>query len=287
MRMSHAVRKVSAPLRWVIARAVPNERLIRFANRRFAPRAVNLGGGPAFRALGWHNLDEAGAGGTGFRFTPDCHIPFPAECMHTVYTSHTIEHLDGPTVARLLVESRRILRPEGRLVVKIPDFDRALEAWKDRDPSFFRDEIWNFNAVSPTWRNRGIDDTLSRRASMVFCGFWNREYGDHFSGQVNFGSGAYHGPAIVAEDELQELIRDRTPSQISAYLKEAVLRSEATFKFNHQNAWSRGELADVIERSGFEVVTFDKAVVASCCADIPDIRAMYEQSTYAVAVVKR
>lgn len=283
-----------APLRRAIGRLAPPQRVIEglpadraleIVHQRFAPRAVNLGGGPNFVELGWRNFDEA-ARGSGFTFSPDCQIPLPAASVHTVYTSHTIEHLDNPTVDRLLAEARRVLCPAGRLVIKIPDFDRVLACWRSADASFFRDELWNFDAVTHLWHARGIEDTLARRASMIFCGFWNEEYGDHFSGRINRHPRAYHGPAVVPVDELERLRFAHTPGQISAYLRESVLRTETAFKFNHQNAWGRDELAALLARVGFSVVTSDKAVAAVCCADIPDIRAMYEQSSYTVAVAR-
>lgn len=286
MMLKHRARMVSAPLEWAIGRVTPVDRLVRLVNRKLAPQAVNFGGGPAFSAIGWLNLDEAGGCGAAFHFSPDCRVPLPDASVHTAYTSHTIEHLDSPTVERVLSEARRILRPGCRLVIKIPDFDRALECWRAGDASFFRDELWGLGAVTPTWASRGIEDSLSRRASMIFCGFWNRQYGDHFSGRINSHPHAYHGPAVVGEDELHSLIKDRTPAQISAYLRESVARNESGFKFNHQNAWSRDELAALLDRLGFEIVTTDKKIIAAGCADISDIRAMYEQSSYTVAIAR-
>jgi hypothetical protein len=287
MRLARSRTFVSAAVERVVARVTPDDSLFRLVDRRRAPEAVNLGGGPAFSASGWRNLDEAAAEEeAAFKFTPDCRIPLADASLHTVYSSHTIEHLDDPTVDRLLAEARRILRPGGRLVIKIPDFDRALESWRNSDATFFRDELWNFSAAACTWPSRGIDDTLPRRASMIFCGFWNDEYGDPFRGRINSHPRAYHGPAVVADDELKALVAGRTPAQISAYLRDAVKRHEAAFKFNHQNAWGRAELSDLLERSGFEVIATDKQVVAVCCADIPDIRSMYEQSSYTVAVAR-
>lgn len=286
MKLKHRSRFVEASFEWAVQRVTSVDRLVRLVNPKLPPLAVNFGGGPAFSALGWLNLDAANADGTAFQFSPHCRAPLLDASVHTVYSSHTIEHLDTPTVERVLSEARRILRPGCRLVIKIPDFDRTLECWRKREESFFRDELWNFNAVSPTWPSRGIADTLDRRASMIFCGFWNREYGDHFSGNIHSHPAAYHGPAVVGEDELQELIRSHAPGQISAYLRESVLRSETDFSFNHQNAWSREELAALLDRAGFEIATTDKAVVVLCCSDIPGIREMYEQSCYAVAIAK-
>jgi hypothetical protein len=246
---------------------------------------VNLGGGPGFCEPGWLNLDEVASAGspTPFQFTPTCTLPLPDASVHTVYTSHAIEHLPTETVERLLVEAQRVLRPSGRLVIKIPDFDRVLACWRRGEADFFSDALWWFHTVTPTWAARGVADCIDSRVAMLFCGFWNDAYGDHFSGQVQNHPGAYHGPAVVSRDELHHLFSTCTPTEISARLREAVLRTEVGAHFNHQNAWSRAELRELLERFGFRVLSMDPDTVQSACADIPDIAVMNTQSTYCLA----
>lgn len=48
-------------------------------------------------------------------------IPLEDECLDAVYTSHTLEHLPESGVRQALGEFRRILKPEGQLVIRVPD----------------------------------------------------------------------------------------------------------------------------------------------------------------------
>lgn len=246
------------------------------------PVFINLGGGPEFYAEGWLNLEEVQSklNPKPFRLTPDCEIPVVKGSIHTVYTSHCLEHLNTPTVFRVLTEIYRVLKNDGRLIIKIPDFDKVLERWKNRDASFFNDKDWDYKSITHTWKSRQIPDCLDYRAAAIFCGFWNEEYGDHYSGQVQQNESAYHGPPIVGIEFLKNLMKNHTPSQISAELKRAVLKNENNFKFNHQNAWSRQELETLLIQTGFRIKSFDKEFIIVNCKYIPEINAMKEQSIY-------
>lgn len=48
-------------------------------------------------------------------------IPLVDECVEGVYTSHTLEHLPESGVRQALAEFRRILKPQGELVIRVPD----------------------------------------------------------------------------------------------------------------------------------------------------------------------
>lgn len=48
-------------------------------------------------------------------------IPLDDQTVDAVYTSHTLEHLAEHEVPPALAELRRVLRPGGRLVVRVPD----------------------------------------------------------------------------------------------------------------------------------------------------------------------
>ncbi len=90
-----------------------------------------------------------------------------------------MEHLNIPTVYRILSESNRILEEGGNLIIKIPDYDKALDCWRRQDPSFFGPE-WGIQGVTHTWGPRGLYDCLDYRAAMIFCSFFNDAYGDPF-----------------------------------------------------------------------------------------------------------
>ncbi|HEY0322911.1 MAG TPA: tetratricopeptide repeat protein [Pyrinomonadaceae bacterium] len=244
--------------------------------------SINLGGGPSFHYPGWLNLEQVTSDYNvyPFDFHPECEFPVSTDSINTIYTSHALEHLDNATVKRILDESQRVLKRDGRFIIKIPDFDRAIRCWVKGDDSFFTDEMWYLSEVKKTWKNRRIPDSIDYRAAFVFCGFWNDEYGDHFSEQINWKEDAYHGPPVVEVEFLKDLVNNCTPSQISARLREAVIEKERSYHFNHQNAWGAEELEAILKEAGFRVRTFDKDFIIDNCSDIPGLDSMKEQSLY-------
>jgi SAM-dependent methyltransferase len=264
------------------------QRLVRTLNAIVPPVALNIGGGPEFVQFRWLNLDGATgpANPSPFRFDAACRFPLRDRAIRTVYTSHCLEHLDDPTVERVLSEAARVLAPSGRLVVKIPDFDRALACWRAGDATFFDDDRWGLRRLTSLWTRRGVPDTLDARASMVFCGFWNDEYGDHFSARRQ-DERAYHGPAVVDSASLRHVIDTLSPHQISALLREHVVRHESSYHFNHQNAWSRDELRQLLEGAGFEIQSFSADDVIAAASDIPGITTALTESLYCLARSRR
>lgn len=262
------------------------QRWLMALNRIVPPVAVNIGGGTEFVHFRWKNLEGSPgpANPSPFLFHPDCRFPLGDGAVRTVYTSHCLEHLDDATVDRVLREARRVLAPGGRLVVKLPDFDQALASWRAGDAAFFEHDRWGLRRLVSMWPRRGVADTMEARASMVFCGFWNDEYGDHFSERREHER-AYHGPAAMSAEELAGLVAGaQSPHAVSVALRAHVVRTEPSYHFNHQNAWSRVELRASLAAAGFESVSFETGTVVSAAADIPGIEATREASMYCLAV---
>ncbi|MCP4005194.1 MAG: methyltransferase domain-containing protein [bacterium] len=245
---------------------------------------VNLGGGPHFQSPGWINLEAAPSILNPFPFTFDerAVFPVPSSSVKLVYSSHCLEHLNDATVDRTLDEARRVIRSDGTLLLKIPDFDRALDCWRSGDPSFFGEQ-WDFEAVSTTWPSRKVADCLDSRAAMVFCGFWNDVYGDHFSKDRRDGSDAYHGPPTQIAAMRDDLLALDSPHEIASRLRTAVVDREPSYVFNHQNAWSRQEFRKLLESHGFRVESFDATELKQHFLDVPGIREMEDISTFCLA----
>lgn len=241
--------------------------------------SLNIGGGPHFNEPGWLNLEEV----TGplnphsFKLTPSCTFPLENMSIKTVYASHSLEHLDNMTVSRVLKEVHRVLKNDGRFIIKIPDFDKALDCWRRRDESFFDT---GYDRIVDTWKNRKIKDCVDYRAAVLFCGFWNDEYGDHYSEKITKNEYAYHGPPVISINYLRDLIIDHTPSEISAKLSRIVIENEKNYHFNHRNSWSRNELKKLLNSFDFKVVSFDKDLILSESQDIPDINHIEKISLY-------
>jgi SAM-dependent methyltransferase len=164
---------------------------------------LNIGGGPNFNIPGWINLDGAGSelNPYPFLFSSTCIFPIPSGVVGLVYSSHCLEHLNDETVERVLQEAKRVLREDGVLVLKLPDFELALKSWKSNNLDYFN--LWGLQELLPTWSNNNVEDTVDNRVSMIFCGYWNEFYGDHFSKDFSNFSSAYHGPAKILKKELQ------------------------------------------------------------------------------------
>jgi predicted SAM-dependent methyltransferase len=249
---------------------------------------VNIGGGPHWGCHGWVNLEEvpSPSNPTPFQLYPNCKFPFTDASIKTVYTSHALEHLNLSTVYRVLSESYRVLEVDGNLIIKIPDYDRALDCWRRQDHSFFGSG-WNIESVTPTWRHRGLKDCLDYRAAMIFCSFFNDVYGNPFEKTSGSISGkAYFGPPVVDVDFLRNLIKDHTPSQITQALCLEIGRKESNYHFCHQSAWSRAELQNLLNEFGFEVVSFDPNVISRTFDTIPGMYEMISISTYCWAKKK-
>jgi tetratricopeptide (TPR) repeat protein len=242
--------------------------------------SVNIGGGSGFNHSGWLNLD--GANTQSFKLTPECRFPLSSESVHTVYTSHCLEHLDDATVSRVLEEARRVMTDDARLILKIPDFDMVLDHWRRGEEAFFMSPIWGFESVNDTWQHRSISDSIDNRAAMIFCGFWNEAYGDDHFGHHTIPDrvNAYHGPPAVTLEFLNELKNGHSPHQISTNLREVVTSRERSYTFNHQNAWSRTEFTHLLLNSGFEPLSFDSELILNEFTKIPSIREMHSISMY-------
>ena len=100
------------------------------------PFRLNLGCGPHY-AAGWVNIDRYRAEEVpdGRRVDLVCDVlklPSADHSCSQVYMGHLIEHLSiDDEVPRVLAEIRRVLAPDGRLMVVGPDIARAEAAWPE------------------------------------------------------------------------------------------------------------------------------------------------------------
>lgn len=80
-------------------------------------------------------------------------LPFPDGSVRRVFVSHLLEHLFYPVdVQAFLGELRRVLRPGGRVRFVVPDVAQCIEAYVNRDATFFasRREYWPWWPADPT-----------------------------------------------------------------------------------------------------------------------------------------
>ena len=247
---------------------------------------LNIGGGPNFKSPEWVNLDGALSQENPypFSFSESCTFPIPSGTVNTVYSSHCLEHLNDCTVNRVLSEVRRVLMKSGKFVLKLPDFEETLRSWADSNADFFAK--WGIEDLTQAWEANSVEDTLTNRASMIFCGYWNQSYGDHFSKKLTHKLDAYHGPAILNRECVDNLFATLSCHQISKYLVDFVNKNNKYHTFNHQNAWSKVELSDLLRMNGFNIESFDTNEICEKYSDIPGIEDMKDISIYCVATLK-
>ena len=139
-------------------------------------RRLQFGCG-AFPAEGWINTNLTP--GPGIDLSGDVRdgLPIPSESIQYIASMHALVELPYLDVVPALRELHRILVPEGVLRLGLPDLDRAIDAYRAGDRSYFNvpdDEIASIDgklAVQMTWygTNRmlftfGVARELLRRA---------------------------------------------------------------------------------------------------------------------------
>jgi hypothetical protein len=226
---------------------------------------LQLGGNQKWE--NWVNLDDL----TGFHFEVNNKFPVKDNSQEIIYSSHLLEHLPQNVVDYVLNECYRALK--GNLIIKIPDYELVLENWRNKNHKFFNK--WGVKKIIHTWKSKGIPDNINYRCSMIFCGYWNEEYGDHFLKKIRKNSLSYHGPVPMPEQELIDLLSTGHPRIIAEELKSRVTDKNITF--NHQTAWSKKEFIDLLHRHNF-AVNLEKEEILKY--NIPDIRNMEDISFY-------
>lgn len=101
-----------------------------------SPQRMNLGCGP-FPADGWLNCDRLARAGVDLRADLRDGLPLRDACLDYVSCVHVLQDLAYYDVAPLLRELHRVLRPDGVLRLVLPDLERALHAFRERDAAYF------------------------------------------------------------------------------------------------------------------------------------------------------
>jgi hypothetical protein len=242
---------------------------------------VNIGSGKRDWE-GWLCLDELQYPGvTNIVFGSQISMPLEDNSVSLFYSSHCFEHLDDKTLRQILREMYRSAKSNAIFVLKIPDYDYFLRQFKSGVSTSMNGK--GTESVLDTWNGR-LTDSFLNRLSMMFVGYWNAPYGDHFTGKIKRDNGAYHGPAIVDENSLRTIFETGSPRKIAETLC-AIAKCDPEFsRFNHQNAWSRDEMVDFLRQSGFEVLsTSSSLIVERFRKHIPDIDQMQSWSGYYLA----
>lgn len=93
---------------------------------------LNFGPGTWY-AEGWCNVDVV----ANDQVHPDLVVPFgeplpiESDSCEQVYCGHVLEHIPWPDLGPILAELRRVLHPDGELLVVGPDVFRSIQRWHE------------------------------------------------------------------------------------------------------------------------------------------------------------
>ena len=243
-------------------------------------RKVNIGSGRR-DCSEWICVDELDATGvTKVSFSEDSQFPIVGKTVSLFYSSHFLEHISDEVVQQILSEMTRCASPGALFILKIPDFSWFLEQYK-----FTIRESMNQKGIESvlwSWRANGVKDNFENRIAMMFCGYWNKDYGDHFSGNINGKSNqAFHGPPRLEIREIQQILSLNAPHKIAQQLVLAASKETTLQTFNHRNAWSEEELAELFTKFDIEILHNKTNLICNQFKNvIPDLEAMQHWSAY-------
>lgn len=114
---------------------------------------LNIGGGKGHPRLpGWTIVDLRDTADLRLDITRQP-LPFGADSVDVIFTSHTLEHIPPQKLGFVLAEFARVLKPASRggvLRIAVPDIALACRAYLDRDLAFFqRAEVTPFDRAAP------------------------------------------------------------------------------------------------------------------------------------------
>jgi predicted SAM-dependent methyltransferase len=114
------------------------------------------------------------------------HLPFRANSVEVLYSSHMLEHLDRDEARRFLAEALRVLAPSGIIRLAVPDLQMRAKAYLESgDADAFVASLHMREDAPRTYRgklkflvlgNRGhqwMYDAASLSALLESCGFLN------------------------------------------------------------------------------------------------------------------
>lgn len=169
---------------------------------------LHIGAGPQ-RLPGWLNTDLISGE---VYLDLGRRLPFGDDTFAYAFGEHVIEHVPESSVAPLLGELRRVLRPDGVLRLTTPDLQKLVAIYEDRNPVVKREDYARFldeqtgrpherpsqifNDYMRLWGHQWIfdeDDLRARLEQTGFTGIVRHETGE--SGHAALRGIERHGGA--------------------------------------------------------------------------------------------
>ena len=137
-----------------------------------APIRIELGSGPHGQP-GFFHVDVVKTGNVHHQADVRDLSFLESEAADELYSAHTVEHFSYTEIERVLTEWNRVLKPEGKITIKMPDLDFLCRAYVEGIHSTeevmiaifggFSDESggsdgWEKISGDPNWQRNTIQD---------------------------------------------------------------------------------------------------------------------------------
>ncbi|MEK7555434.1 MAG: methyltransferase domain-containing protein [Patescibacteria group bacterium] len=91
-------------------------------------------------------------------------LPFSDDSATIIYVSNILEHFYLDELANILKEFRRIMRPGGILRIVVPDLEKSISSYIQKDSQFFSDFPRNFKSIGGRFVNLIFCDSQHKTA---------------------------------------------------------------------------------------------------------------------------
>ena len=188
---------------------------------------------PSFYTVDMANADAC----LNFNDTP--RLPLQDTSVKVLFTSHALEHLSENMVSKFLEEVHRVLRPDGILLVELPDCERLYKAWQSGHRALF-DKLGFSKEVFEQLGNIHLAD----RQDVAFAGIISCKIIRTRSG------GEQHAPVSFRSDVFEDQIRTLSMDHFFSWLI-SLQTQEESLSGGHVSAWYPSKFSRTLKGAGF------------------------------------
>lgn len=194
-----------------------------------------------FFKYGWSTLDLEGPADYQVNIRAAL-LPFGDDTVGYLYASHILEHLNDQDLQKFLLESYRVLAPEGFFRIVVPDFDAFLRS--------FREDVLSLHFDRPASHStaHSVRDGLRIYHKDL------PELIEPHNGLIGVAASFTNGrtPLQVSRSEFD---RNFTPDDLDNFVSWAVSLKPQEEDFGHCNAFNFHRLARFLREAGFDRVS--------------------------------
>lgn len=188
----------------------------------------------------WITVDWADADFS-FWLSKDTVLPFADNSQSIVYSAHMMEHVEDDVLQRLFREICRVLKSGGGVRIEVPDADKLVAAWRNRDRAvldYFRDGRKSMLGRFPDLGEKYLDDHLTVLGEI--------------SNYIDYSKGAVHIP-VYADQETFERELNRGMESFNLWAQ-SLKTPDQKKTGGHANAMTFDKLAAMLRAAGFSRV---------------------------------